>query len=60
MDKTTSIHSSISTVQEVGRMAKRRRAATVHELKVIVIRPETPNLEALDQVYEILATTKTA
>lgn len=60
MDKTLNVCFTTQPPQEVERVRRRRRTATEQEIRVIIIRPETPNLDALEQVYEILATTKSA
>lgn len=38
---------------------KWREKGSGQAIKVVVVRPEEPNPEALDAVYEILATAKT-
>jgi hypothetical protein len=49
-------------VQGVESMPKRktRKREKEKELTVIVVRPANPNLEALESVYQILATCKLA
>lgn len=58
MDEAQHINSTRQGVLEVESMTKRKTKKRYKELTVIVVRPATPNLEALQLAYQILATCK--